>query len=54
VSDLLFGALSVLEQRAVGDLTSPMAFDDDFTSFQKVRNCLEHRSGIVGEPDVDE
>lgn len=35
-------------------LTSPMAFDDDFRSFQKVRNCLEHRAGIVGTVDVDE
>src|SRR5882757_7573401 len=34
-------------------LTSPMAFDDDFRSFQKVRNCLEHRAGIVGAIDVD-
>ncbi|MBR1130769.1 hypothetical protein [Bradyrhizobium iriomotense] len=34
-------------------MTSPMVFDDDFTSFQKVRNCLEHRAGIVGPPDVD-
>lgn len=35
-------------------LTSPMAFDDDFKSLQKVRNCLEHRAGIVGAIDVDE
>jgi hypothetical protein len=31
-----------------------MAFDDDFRSFQKVRNCLEHRAGVVGAIDVDE
>jgi hypothetical protein len=35
-------------------LTAPMAFDDDFKSFQKVRNCLEHRAGVVGAIDVDE
>lgn len=34
-------------------LKSPMTFDDDFKSFQKVRNCLEHRAGVVGKPDVD-
>ncbi|WP_407194618.1 hypothetical protein [Bradyrhizobium sp. STM 3566] len=30
-----------------------MTFDDDFKSFQKVRNCLEHRAGVVGKPDID-
>jgi hypothetical protein len=35
-------------------LSSPMAFDDDFRSFQKVRNCLEHRTGVVGAIDVDD
>ncbi|WP_164607987.1 hypothetical protein [Rhodopseudomonas sp. BR0M22] len=33
-------------------LTSPMDFADEFMSFQKVRNCMEHRAGIVGPPDV--
>lgn len=35
-------------------LSEPMAFDAEFLSLQKVRNCLEHRGGRVGERDVDE
>lgn len=35
-------------------LTEPMAFDAEFLSLQKVRNCLEHRGGRVGVRDVDE
>ncbi len=34
-------------------LTSPLHFEKEFLSLQKVRNCLEHRDGIVGEKDVD-
>lgn len=34
-------------------LTEPMAFDAEFQSLQKVRNCLEHRGGRVGMKDVD-
>lgn len=35
-------------------LSEPMAFDAEFLSLQKVRNCLEHRGGRVGVRDVDE
>ncbi len=34
-------------------LNEPMAFESEFASLQKVRNCLEHRGGLVGERDVD-
>jgi hypothetical protein len=35
-------------------LSAPMAFDSEFLSLQKVRNCLEHRGGRVGPRDVDD
>jgi hypothetical protein len=34
-------------------LTEPMAFEDEFASIQKVRNCLEHRGGRVTEREVN-
>ena len=34
-------------------LTSPLHFEKEFLSLQKVRNCLEHRNGIVSEKDLD-
>lgn len=34
-------------------LKEPLSFDEEFMSLQKVRNCLEHRGGIVGEQDID-
>lgn len=34
-------------------LASPLKFNNEFTSLQRVRNCLEHRAGIVGEEDFD-
>lgn len=34
-------------------LSEPMAFDEEFLSLQKVRNCLEHRGGRVGPRDLD-
>ncbi|HEV2553232.1 MAG TPA: hypothetical protein VGV17_05690 [Bosea sp. (in: a-proteobacteria)] len=34
-------------------LRAPLSFDDEFLSLQKVRNCLEHRHGVVGPQDVD-
>ncbi len=34
-------------------LVEPMAFDAEFASLQKVRNCLEHRGGRVSQRDVD-
>lgn len=49
--DLNFPAL--LEEVNAG-LTSSMTFNDEFASFQKVRNCMEHRGGIVGERDIDD
>lgn len=35
------------------NLSEPMSFAAKFESLQKVRNCLEHRGGRVGEGDVD-
>jgi hypothetical protein len=35
------------------DLSEPMSFAAEFKSLQKVRNCLEHRGGLVGHQDVD-
>ena len=43
-----------LIQRVNSGLREPMAFDGPFLSMQKLRNCLEHRGGIVGQSDVDE
>lgn len=34
-------------------LTEALAFATEFHSLQKVRNCLEHRGGIVGSQDAD-
>lgn len=34
-------------------LSEKMTFSDEFMSLQKVRNCLEHRAGRVGHPDID-
>jgi hypothetical protein len=34
-------------------LVTPMAFEQEFRSIQKVRNCLEHHGGIVGTQDMD-
>lgn len=42
----------LLEEINAG-LTEPMAFEPEFRTLQKVRNCLEHRGGIVGPNDVD-
>ncbi|QTO17921.1 hypothetical protein [Burkholderia seminalis] len=33
-------------------LTEPLTFSSEFESLQKVRNCLEHRAGIVGARDI--
>jgi hypothetical protein len=35
-------------------LTERVAFEAEFRSIQRVRNCLEHRNGVVGSQDVDE
>jgi len=34
-------------------LTEPLAFEAEFLSLQRVRNCLEHRGGRVGPKDID-
>jgi hypothetical protein len=34
-------------------LTTRLAFSAEFLSIQKVRNCLEHRGGVVGVQDTD-
>jgi hypothetical protein len=34
-------------------LTSPLHFEKEFLSLQQVRNCLEHRDGLVSERDAD-
>jgi hypothetical protein len=33
-------------------LTEPIIFSDAYLSMQKVRNCLEHRGGVVGRKDT--
>lgn len=39
---------------AVSDgLAEPLAFQEEIRSLQRVRNCLEHRRGVVGQPDID-
>jgi hypothetical protein len=35
------------------ELTSPLHYERELLSLQAVRNCLEHRDGIVQERDVD-
>jgi hypothetical protein len=35
-------------------LTSPLEFEREFLSIQKVRNCLEHRDGVVRKQDLDD
>jgi hypothetical protein len=34
-------------------LSAPLHFEKEFLSLQKVRNCLEHRDGLVSDIDVD-
>ncbi|MDR5660975.1 hypothetical protein [Burkholderia cenocepacia] len=35
-------------------LIEPLNFSSEFESLQKVRNCLEHRGGMVGKRDIDD
>ena len=35
-------------------LSSPLQFEREFLSIQKIRNCLEHRDGIVRKQDLDD
>lgn len=46
------GFSQLMEEVNTG-LTERMAFEVEFLSLQKVRNCLEHRNGRVGLKDVD-
>jgi hypothetical protein len=34
-------------------LTTPLQFIDEYLSLQKVRNCIEHRAGVVGIKDTN-
>jgi hypothetical protein len=34
-------------------LKEPLAFESEFVSLQKIRNCMEHRGGRVSHDDVD-
>ncbi|QEE19427.1 hypothetical protein FNA67_04220 [Youhaiella tibetensis] len=43
-----------LVQKVVSSLRAPLSWTPELASFQKLRNCLEHRGGIVGRQDVDE
>jgi len=43
-----------LLDRVNAGLTSPVEFEREFLSIQKVRNCLEHRSGVVRKQDLDD
>jgi hypothetical protein len=43
-----------LVAKVVKGLKAPLSWTPELTSFQKVRNCLEHRGGIVGLQDLDE
>lgn len=48
------GSLSfvALVDEVAEHLTSPLAYLVELRSLQKVRNCLEHRNGIVGPADA--
>jgi hypothetical protein len=40
--------------RVNAGLTSPLEFEREFLSIQRVRNCLEHRGGMVRKQDLDD
>jgi hypothetical protein len=40
-------------ERVNARLPKPLHFEREFLSLNKTRNCLEHRNGVVGDPDVD-
>jgi hypothetical protein len=42
-----------LMQSVSAKLVEPLTFEQEFRSLQKVRNCLEHRGGVVGPEDTD-
>lgn len=41
-----------LLEKVQKELATPLQWAPELTSFQKVRNCLEHRGGIVGVQDI--
>ncbi len=43
-----------LLKRVQDGLSAPLTWTPELHSFQTVRNCLEHRGGVVGERDVDQ
>ena len=43
-----------LLEKVQAGLRAPLTWAPELVSFQKVRNCLEHRGGIVGERDLDD
>ena len=43
-----------LLEKVTKGLWAPLSWAPELTSFQKLRNCLEHRGGIVGMQDIDE
>lgn len=42
-----------LLNRVNDGLSDPLHFEQEFLSLQKVRNCLEHRNGVVSEKDIN-
>jgi hypothetical protein len=42
-----------LMRRVNAGLSAPLHFENEFLTLQTVRNCLEHRDGIVTEKDLD-
>jgi hypothetical protein len=40
-------------KRVNARLPKALHFEREFLSLNKTRNCLEHRNGVVGDPDVD-
>lgn len=42
-----------LLKRIEGRLGEPLAYSDEILSLNRVRNCLEHRRGLVGPDDLD-
>jgi len=44
----------LLLQKVQDGLSAPLQWSPELSSFQKVRNCLEHRGGVVGDRDIDE
>lgn len=42
-----------LMRTVAAQLHAPLSFEREIESFYKIRNCLEHRGGIVGLGDLD-